>query len=193
MNYLKYYNTCIINTKPDHNSLIHSVIVQLKTPRGLTLEIGQHQLAEYMATEVVFFFPIMEEYLKKYCILYNAYVKGIYCGKMWVDQYMIGALSRMLNIKITVISPYYADVWNVFHKSALPDVAVLSNWGDFGTKSAVTHFTATHGSDNVWRYVGSDINVGELRYHYRESDGTACSINVFEATEKRKMAMKARK
>ena len=39
LNYLKYYDRCVINTKPDHNSLIHSVIVQLKMSRGLTSEI----------------------------------------------------------------------------------------------------------------------------------------------------------
>lgn len=53
-----------MNMKADHNSLIHSVIVQLKMPKGLTSEIVPHQLAQYMAKEVVFFFPIMEEYLK---------------------------------------------------------------------------------------------------------------------------------
>ena len=102
-----------------------------------------------MASEVVFFFPIMEGYLKKYSISYNAYVKGIYNGTIWADNYMIGALSRMLNVKITVVSPYYSDVWNVFHKSGIPDVIIVSNGGDFGTKSAVTHFTATCGSENV--------------------------------------------
>ena len=55
MNYLKKYYRCIINTKPDNNSLIRSVIVQLKTPRGLTSEIVGHQLAQYMVSEVVFF------------------------------------------------------------------------------------------------------------------------------------------
>ena len=92
-----------------------------------------------MASEVVFFFPIMEEYLKKICISYNVYVKGIYHGTIWADTYMIGALSRMFSIKITVISPYYADVWNVFHRSAIPDVVIVSNGGDFRAKSAVTN------------------------------------------------------
>ena len=62
-NYLKKYNRCAINTKPDNNSLIRSVVVQLKTPKGVTSEIVRHQLAEYMALEVVIFYPIMEGYL----------------------------------------------------------------------------------------------------------------------------------
>ena len=79
------------------------------------------------------------------------YLKGIYHGTIWADKYIIGASSRMFNIKMTVISPYYAGVWNVFHRRAIPDVVIVSNGGDFGTKSAVTHFTATRGSENVWQ------------------------------------------
>ena len=171
MKHLKKYNRCPINTKADHNSLIRSVIVQLKTPKGLTSQIVRHQLAQYMASEVVFFFPIMKEYLKKHRISYNSYVKGVYHGRIWADKYVIGALSRMLNVKITVVSPYYSDVWNVFHKSAMPDVVIVSNGSDFGSKSAVTHFTATRGTENVLQCVGSDIAVGEIGHYSKASDG----------------------
>ena len=135
----------------------------------------------------------MEAYLKKYSISYNAYVKDIYNGTIWADNYMIGALSRMFNVKITVVSPYYSDVWNVFHRSGIPDVIIVSNGEDFGTKSAVMHFTVTCRSENVWQCVGSDISVVELRHHSKESDGRAYTINVFEAIEKKNMAMKAQK
>jgi len=97
----------------------------------------------------------------------------------------------MLNIKITVISLYYSDVWNVFHRSTIPDVVIVSNGGDFGAKSAVTHFTAAHGTENVWRCVGSDIAVGEIWYYLKESDGRTYAIYVFEAAEKKKMIIKA--
>ena len=136
--------------KVDNNSLIRSVIVQLKTLKGLTSQIVRHQLAEYMTSEVCLFFPIMEAYLKKYSILYNAYVKGIYNGTIWADNYIIRVFSRMFNVKITVVSPYYSDVWNVFHRSAITDGIIVSNGGDFGTKSAVMHFTVTCGSEHVW-------------------------------------------
>ena len=146
----------------DDKSLIHSVIVELKTLKGLMSQIVRYQFAQYMMSQVVFFFPIVKEHLEKHCISYNSYVKGIYHGTIWADEYIIGALSRMLNIKITVISPYYSDVWNVFHRSAIPDVVIVSNGRDFGAKNAVTNFTATHGTENVWRWVGSDIAVGEI-------------------------------
>ena len=43
---------CAIDTKSDYNNLIRSVMMQLKTPRGLTSEIVPHQKAENMAKEV---------------------------------------------------------------------------------------------------------------------------------------------
>ena len=169
------------------------MIVQLKTPKGLTSQIVRHQLAQYMASEVVFFFPIVKEYLEKHRISYNSYVKGIYHRTIWADNYIIGVLSRMLNIKITVISPFYSDVWNVFHRSAMPDVIIVSNGRDFGAKNAVTHFTATCGTENIWKCVGSHIAVGEIGHYSKESEGRTYAINVFEVEEKKKMRIKAQK
>ena len=103
-------------------------------------QIVRYQLAQYMVSEVVFFFPIVKENLEKHHISYNSYVKGIYHGAIWADKYIIGALSRMLNIKITVISPYYSDVWNVFHRSAIQDVVIVSNGGDFRAKKCSNAF-----------------------------------------------------
>ena len=88
------------------------MIVQLKTPRGLTSEIVWHQLAQYMVSEVVFF-PIIEAYLKKYGISYNAYVKGVYHRTIWADKYIIGELGRMFNVKITIISTHDTQIWLV--------------------------------------------------------------------------------
>ena len=99
----------------------------------------------------------------------------------------------MLNIKIIVVSLYYSDVWNVFHRSAMPDVVTVSNGGDFGAKSAVMHFKGTHGSENVWRCVGSYIAVGEIGHYSKESKGRTYAINVFEAEEKKKMTIKVQK
>ena len=135
----------------------------------------------------------MEAYLKKYGISYNAYVKGVYHGTIWADKYIIGVLGRMFNIKITIISPYYADVWNILDRSAICDVVIVTNGGDFGTKSAVMHFTAIHGIDNVWKCVSSDIAVGELGHHSKESDRRIYAINVFEVAEKKNMTIKVQK
>ena len=79
------------------------------------------------------------------------------------------------------------------YRSTIPDVVIVSNGGDFGAKSALMHFTATCGTKNVWRCVGSDIVVGEIGHYCKESEGRTYAINVFEADEKKKMTIKVQK
>ena len=191
--HLDRYRRCCVSTTADHNNLIRAVLVQLKTTKGLTSEILRHQISEYMANEVVFFHPIMKGYLRKLKISYNAYIKLLYQGKIWADEFMLGAIGRMFNIKITVISPYYTDVWNVFHKSSLPDVIIVSNGSDFGSENAPTHFTATKGVEPNWKCVGYELNIGELGLHAKEADARSAAIDTFERTEKRQIAQKAGK
>ena len=53
------------DTYVDNDSLICSVIVQLNTPKALMSQIVRYQLAQYMMWEVVFFIPIVTDYLRK--------------------------------------------------------------------------------------------------------------------------------
>ena len=137
-----------------------------------------------MAKEVVFFYPKMKKYLNKFKMGYNAYIKLLYKGFIWGDEFMLGAISRMFNIKITVISPFYSDVWNVYHKSGLWDVIIVSNGSNFGAKNAVTHFSATKGLETSWKCVGYILNISKLRLHTKESDGHSAATDVYEATKK---------
>ena len=191
--HLDRYRRCCVPTTADHNNLIRAVLVQLKTTKGLTSEILRHQISEYMANEVVFFYPIMKEYLQKLKIGYNAYIKLLYQGKIWADEFMLGAIGRMFNIRISVISAYYTDIWNVFHKSPLPDVIIVSNGSDFGSKYTPTHFTATKGVEPNWNCVGFELNIGELGLHAKECDAHSAAIDIFERTEKCQIAQKAGK
>ena len=65
----------------------------------------------------------------------------------------------MFNIRISVISPFYSDVWNVFHDGGKqPDVVLVANGLDFASgKYQITHFSATKGVSKDWKCVGADI------------------------------------
>ena len=191
--HLDRYRRCCVPTTGDHNNLIRAVVVQLKTTKDLTFEILRHQISEYMANVVVFFYLIMKEYLRKLKIGYNAYIKLLYQGKIWADEFMLGDIRRMFNIRISVISAYYTDIWNVFHKSPLPDVIIVSNGSNFGSKNAATHFTVTKGVEPNWNCVGFQLNIDELGLHAKEGDGRSAAIDTFERTEKRQIVQKAGK
>ena len=80
-----------------------------------------------MTQEVSFFYPKMKDYLEEINLSFNAYIMHVYNGNIWADEYMIGALGKMFNIKISVISPYYTDIWNLYYDSRMPDVILVSN------------------------------------------------------------------
>ena len=81
--------------------------------------------------EQVNFYPITKDYLNDIRMPFKTYIRQLYRGNIWGDKYMLGAFRKMCNIKISVISPYYTDIWNVFHDSAIRDIVLIANGGDF--------------------------------------------------------------
>ena len=71
----------------------------------------------------VSFYPKMKDYLEEITLSFNAYIMHVYNGNIWADEYVIGALGKMFNI----ISPYYTDVWILYHDSGMPNVILVSN------------------------------------------------------------------
>ena len=115
-----------------------------------------------MIEDYNFYYPKMQKYLNAHNLLYSAYILYLYSGIIWADEYMLGTLGRMFDVKISVVSPAYNDVWNIFLDSRLPHMVIVANRSDFDKKHGVTHFSATKGSETTWKCVCADINVGEL-------------------------------
>ena len=159
---LELLSRVVIDTKQDYNSTIRSVTLQLKLMKHLKNDAVRHQIAAHMIEDYNFYYPKMQKYLNAHNLSYSAYILYLYSGIIWADKYMLGALGRMFNVKISVVSPAYDDVWNIFHKSRLPHVVIVANGGDFGKKHGVTHFSAMKGSEMTRKCVCADINVGEL-------------------------------
>ena len=76
----------------------------------------------------------MVDYLKLKQLTFTSYVIGVYNGRVWADEFLIGAISMMYNVRITVVSPYFSDVWNVFHdRHVQPDIVLVCNGAYFGS------------------------------------------------------------
>ena len=151
-----------IDTKQDYNCAICLVNLQLKLPKYFKNDAVQHQIAAHMIKDYNFYYQKMQKYLNAHNLSYSAYILYLYSGIIWADEYMLGALGRMFDVKISVVSPANANMWNIFHESGLPHVVIVANRGYFGKKHGVTHFSAMKGSETIWKYVCADINVGEL-------------------------------
>ena len=182
-----------IDTKADHNCAIHAVTLQVKLPKHCTNDTVRHQLAEHMVEDYIYYYPKMCKYLDRNKLSYSSYIMNLYSGHIWADEFMLGALGRMLNLKITIVSPAYDDIWNIFHTSALPHVVIVANGGDFGHKHGVTHFSATKGPEENWKCVGADTTVGELGMRKGYDAAITRCLAVFREKEKMSLLKKTRK
>ena len=132
-----------------------------------------------------FFFPHMEEYLKEKKISYCKYLENIYNSDIWTDNYILGAIAKMWNIRINVISPSYRDVWEVFHDGGDPHIVIISNGHDFGSVDGVSHFTATRGKVKNWQCItptaGKRAEIGQYKGYKR---GLVTAVELFQQIEK---------
>ena len=127
----------------------------------------------------------MEDFLKKLNMSFNTYIMGVYNGHIWADEYMLGALGKMYNIRISVVSPFLSDVWNIFHDGTEKvDVVLIANGMDFiGVKYPITHFSATKGAAKEWKCVGHNIQLREIGLFTGETDGRRTAVDLFNITE----------
>ena len=181
-----------IETTANYNSAIHAVLLQLKIPKHIKSDVIRHMIACHMIEEYDFYYPKMETYLRHNELSFSAYVMYVYSGNIWADEFILGALGKMFGIKISVISPAYDDVWDIFHGSAFPHIVIISNGGDFGRKHGPSHFSATKGVEDKWKCVGADDNVGEMGRRSGFEAGRDRTVDHFYEKEKSNLLKEVR-
>ena len=141
--YLDTLDRVAIATDGGYNNLFKAIRMQLHVPKCFTEDMMQHQLSSYLIERVEFFYSEMVDYLKSKQLTFTSYVIGVYNGHVWADEFLIGAIGMMYNVWITVVSPYFSDVWNVFHDGhAQPDIVLVCNGAYFGSgRDNITHFS----------------------------------------------------
>ena len=174
-----------IATDEGNDNIFRAVRIQLHSPRNFNDSMFRHQIASYMVEIVDFLFPIMKNYLEQMKISFNTYVMGVYNGRIWGDEYVLATIGKMFNIRISVISPFYTDIWNVFHDGAREaDVILITNSTDFGSgKYQVSHFSATKGIGEKWKCIGADIQLKDIGLYVRETDGQHTAVDLFNINE----------
>ena len=132
--YLDTLDRVAIATDGGYNNLFKAIRMQLHVPKHFTEDMMRHQLSSYLIERVEFFYPQMVDYLKSKQLTFTSYVIGVYNGHVWADEFLIGAIGMMYNVRITVVSPYFSNVWNVFHDGhAPPDIVLVCNGAYFGS------------------------------------------------------------
>ena len=156
------------------------MLKQVKIPDGFNASHLHSQIAAYMAKHVSFFQPWMADYLKQHKLTFEGYILGIAQATICCDIYMVGALSRMWNVSITIISPVYTSPWKLFHDSSKHNIVVLANGHSFGRQ---THYSATQKSSSVAQKVGHDLQDANIKFIHGFIQGKKAASKIFELDE----------
>ena len=137
----------------------------------------------------------MSSYLQSNKLTYLSYVMGIYHGSISGDKFIIGAIAMMFNIHITVISPYFNDLWHIFHDGLEePDIILVVNGSHFRSKpDNISHFTSTRGVGQTWKCVGGGYQFNGYGSYCGHSEGRKTAIDLFTVTLNRDILLKTRK
>ena len=103
----------------------------------------RRQIAVYIAKNIDFFEPRMRTYLQRHHLSFTTYVKAFAHGHIWSDVFTIGAIVRMWNMPISIISPTLKDVWRIHHNVDQPDIVIIANGSQFASERAITYFIPT--------------------------------------------------
>ena len=158
-NYLDSVHRLIVPTDRGYNNVFDSIMAQLHVPKKFTSNVMRHQLASYFIENTDFLYPKMNSYLQLNKLTFLSYVMGIYHGSIFGEEFIIGAIAMMFNIRITVISPYFNDLWHIFHDGLEePGIILLVNGSHFRSEpDNISHFTSTRGVGQTGKCIGSSL------------------------------------
>ena len=168
-----------IETDQGNENALRTIFMQLHTSCQYRVDMLCHQLAEFLVQFTDFFASKMKTYLKAHNLTYSAYMFAVYNGQIWCDEFIIGVIGRMFNIRISIVSPYHTGMWHVFHDcDDEPDVVLVANGRDFGSvKDPITHLTATRGKGDTWQCVGSDQKLKAVETYTGFTEGKMMAID----------------
>ena len=100
----------------------------------------------------------------------------------------------IFNIRISIVSPYFKDIWHIFHDRVDNlDIVLVCNGRHFGNElDNITHCTATIGAGVSWRCVGADQQIDDIGFDSRHSEGRKTAIDLFTVTLNRDLLFKTR-
>ena len=182
-----------IEVRPGIQCPFEAICIQVFTPPRYNGIMLRHQAACFMAEFKHFFFPLMEKYLKDRKIGFSTYLQKLYCGDIWCDEYVIGAIAKMWNIRITITSPFYSPPWDVFHSGAHPHVVLIANGSEFGKVRCLSHISSTRGKSSTFECVKPIHRIGEISQYYGRTKGSITGAKLYEKVAKRLAIEKATK
>ena len=142
-NWLQLLEREPVKVDANQHCVYSAFLQQLAHPKGHTVLKFKLHIAYYIAYYLDFFKPYIVPILKKTGQSVYSYIMNIAIGKNWGDRVVVGAISRMFQVKVKILSPHYKNPWKVFHPSGLPHVVLIMNGGDWESENPPRHVSAT--------------------------------------------------
>lgn len=148
-NKLDKLNRKIVSIKADGDCLFEAILKQVHHPPDYTARMLRKQVAFYIAKNV----EVFKEYVEPICITksmdenvnqcFESYVENVYRGTIWGDNIIAGAIGRMWNVSISIVSHAFDKVLHLYHNNDRPSIVLVANGGFLGSERPTSHFSAT--------------------------------------------------
>ena len=129
----------------------------------------------------------MCNYLNQKGLTYESYIIGVTLGDISVDEFMLLAISRMWNISISILSPAFNMIWNIFHESKNPSIVIIGNEREFENKRVSKHYSPTEKTPPSARKLGHDISNADIKYIQTRAAGEKAGTETFMIREREEL------
>ena len=107
-NWLQLYQRVPTKESCDQLVLYRAFLNQIKHPKEYTARMCRSHVAMFILQNVDFFEHHLKYLLNKTDQTFENYIRNIINGTIWGDYIILGALGKMFNVKVTVLSPCYS-------------------------------------------------------------------------------------
>ena len=173
-----------IEVREGVNNPFDAICIQVYTPSKYNGLMLRHQACGYMCEFVHFFHPKMKKYLDDHKIGFSQYILKMFTGEIWCDEFILGAISRMWNIRISIVSPHYCPVWDLFHGGGTPHVVLIINGTEFGKSKCVTHFSSSKGKGAKWDCISPPNRMAEIGLYSGRCRGSQTALELYDKVER---------
>ena len=163
--------------------MLRAILKQMYVPNNYTVKDFRSQISAFMAREVHYFYPRMSNYLNQKGLTYESYIIGVSLGDISADQFMLLAITRMWNISISILSPAFNTIWNVFHESKNPSIVIIGNGREFDNKRVSKHYSPTEKTLPSARKLRHDISNIDIKYIQTRAAGEKVGTETFMIRE----------
>ena len=167
--------------------MLRAILKQMYMPNNYTVKDFRSQISAFMAREVHYFYPRMSNYLNQKGLTYESYIIGVTLGDISADQFMLLTITRMWNISISILSPAFNTIWNIFHESKNPSIVIIGNGREFDNKRVSKHYSPMEKTLLSARKLRHDISNIDIKYIQTRAAGEKVGTETFMIREREEL------